>query len=193
MIRHLTNFISRITRLSTVLIFAVLIIAIETGFNAMLPRFVDATGGTLLDMSVWFTADFAYERLHSFGNAADVYFLIRMLDFIFPAAYAFGLSVLCSMIYRKKYTEIDNYRWILAIPFSAALFDYVENLILVVLYRLLPSEYPAAASVLNIITLIKFTLLAFGIFLLVTGIFSLIKGGDSMLLSGNKFRGKKKE
>ena len=193
MIKAITNFIARITNIFTVIVFVIIIIGLEIGFNVSLPTFTDLTGGTLLDMSVGYSADFAYERLQTFSKAADVYRRIRTIDFVFPAAYAFGLSILSCLVYRKKYDDIENYRWILVVPFLAAFFDYTENIILVILYNSLPAQYMTAASALNIITILKFGFLGFSVLLFITGSFSLLKGGDSMLLMGNKFKGKKKD
>lgn len=142
-------------------------------------------------MSIGYSSDFAYERLTTFHLAADVYFKIRLIDFFFPAAYAVCLSVLSCFVYRKKYEDADNYRWILIVPFLAAVLDYVENIILVILYQSLPAQYHIVASILNIVTILKFCLVGFSVMLFITGAFSILKGGDSMLLMGNKFKGKK--
>lgn len=193
MIKSLSSFICRITNRTSLIIFAAAIAGFEIAFSILMPEFNEITAGPLLDMSVWFTPEFAYERLSSFGKAADIYFKIRTIDFFFPAVYAVGLACLSCAVYRKKYKNEENYRWVLFAPLAGALFDYFENIMLVILYRSLPAEYPAAATVLNYFTLIKFGLLGLSILLIVTGFLSLLKGGDSMLLMGNKFRGDKKE
>jgi|GEM_PF-4940735 len=193
MIKKFTDFIIKNTNLKTLAISVAVVIAIQSAFYVLMPALAEATGGTILDLSVGYSSDFAYERLNSFENGADIYFKIRALDFFFPIAYAFTLSILSSSIYRKKYEDADNYRWILIVPFFAAAFDYIENIMLVILYRSLPAQYTAAASVLNIVSILKFGLLGFSILLFVTGGFSLLKGGDSMLLMGNKFKGDKKD
>ena len=193
MIRKITDLIIRMTKVRWLLIFLAVFFGIEIGFFLGMQRFGELTGGPLLDMSVGYNAAFAYERLHTFGSAANIYFRIRLLDFIFPASYGFGISIIASFIYRKKYDDPDNYRWVLAAPFLAAAFDYAENIILVILYRSLPAEFPAAATALNVVSIFKFGLLGLSVLLCVTGFFALLKGGDSMLLRGNKFRGGKQD
>jgi hypothetical protein len=101
------------------------------------------------------------------------------------------LSIVSVLVYRRKYNEVDNYRWVILVPFSAALFDYVENILLIALYRMLPARFDAAVSVLNVITILKFGLLALSVLLIITGALSILKGGDSGLIIGNKFKGKK--
>lgn len=191
MFKSLTEFICKITNRITIILLVAGIVAAEIAFGTLLPAVVEQTGGPILDMAVWFTPEFAYERLNSFSKAAEAYLKIRVIDFFFPAVYGFGFACLNCAVYRRKYKKEENYRWIIAVPFAGALFDYIENIILVILYHSLPAEYPAAASVLNIVNLLKFGLLGLSILLLVTGFLSLLKGGDSMLLMGNKFKGKK--
>lgn len=193
MIKHLTNFIIKITNPKTIALFVTAVIIAEVGFYMLMPVFTEATGGTILDMSVGYSSDFAYERLSTFDKAADVYFKIRTIDFFFPLFYAFVLSLLSSLIYRKKYQDANNYRWILVVPFIAAVFDYIENIILVILHQALPTQFHFAADVLNIVTILKFTFLGLSVLLFITGAFSLLKGSDSMLLMGNKFKGDKKD
>ncbi len=193
MIKVIYSFISKITNLITIIIFCVLFIAVQIGFNMNMPSFIEKTGGTLLDSSIWYNSELAYERLNSFSLAAKEYFNIRLIDFFYPAIYSTGLAMLSYLVYRKKYSDAENYHWILVVPFFAGIVDYIENIMLVILYKSLPAEFPAAASVLNIITLIKFASISLSILLIITGFFSLLKGGDSMLLMGNKFRGQKKE
>ncbi len=193
MLRGIYSFISKITNLKKIIIFCVLFIAVQIGFNMNMPAFVEKTGGTLLDISIWYNSELAYERLNSFSMASKEYFNIRLIDFFYPAIYSIGLAMLSYIVYRKKYSEAENYHWILAVPLFAAAFDYIENIMLVILYKSLPAEFPVAASTLNIITLIKFASISLSILLIITGFFSLLKGGDSMLLRGNKFKGEKKE
>ena len=193
MIKAISGAVCKITGRLSIILFAAAIIVIEILFSILMPQFTEQTGGPLLDMAVWFTPEFAYERIKTFSRAADIYFRIRTIDFFFPAIYSFGFACLNCAVYRKKYKNEENYRWVLTVPFAGALFDYTENIILVILYRSLPKEFPAAASVLNIVTLLKFGFLALSILLLVTGALSLLKGGDSMLLHGNKFKGEKED
>ena len=193
MIRKLTELVIRQTKVQTIIILAAAVIGIEIGFSQLTAAMTAQGGIAILDMSVLYSADFAYERLRSLTEAAKPYFYIRLLDFFFPAVYATALSILSSFIYRRKYETPDSYRWVLAVPFLAAVFDYIENIMLVVLFRLLPAEYPSAIPVLNIFSILKFGLLGLSFLLVITGAFSLLKGGDSVLVMGNKFRGGDKD
>jgi hypothetical protein len=192
MMKRFSEIVIKISRPKVLIIFAAAFIFIEIIFSQSLPVLVELTGGkSLLDMSIAYSADFAYEHLKSYQNAASVYFRIRLVDFFFPAIYAFMLSIVSVLVYRRKYNEVDNYRWVILVPFSAALFDYVENILLIALYRMLPARFDAAVSVLNVITILKFGLLALSVLLIITGALSILKGGDSGLIIGNKFKGKK--
>ena len=191
--KKLTDIIIRTTNLKTLVISVAAVVAFETAFFILMPGFTEATGGPLLDMSVGYSAEFAYERLVTFEKAADIYFKIRLIDFFFPLVYGFAFSTLSCFVYRRKYENSDNYRWILRVPFLAAVFDYTENIMLVILYNSLPAQFLTAAKILNIVSILKFGLLGFSILLFVTGALSLLKGGDSALLIGNKFRGEDKD
>ena len=193
MIRKFTDYIIKITNLKIIIIAVAAVIIFEGVFFTMMPQIIEATGGPILDMSVGYSAEFAYERLNSFSKASEIYSRIRTLDFFFPIVYSFTFSILSCLVYRKKYKSADNYRWILLVPFLGAIFDYTENIMLVILYRNLPEQFMKAASALNIISILKFGLLGFSILLFITGALSLMKGSDSMLLMGNKFKGEKKD
>ena len=192
MIKTITDYIFKISKLRLFLFLAAAFIIIEILFSINVAVLTDKTEGSgLLDMSVAYSVDFAYEHLMSYQKAAAAYFRIRLADFVFPAVYAFMLATLSVFVYKRKYDSLDNYRWVLMVPFTAAVFDYTENVMLVVLFRLLPSRFDAAISVLKVITILKFGFIALSILLITTGALALLKGGDSGLLMGNKFKGKK--
>ncbi|MBI9109512.1 MAG: hypothetical protein JEZ04_22405 [Spirochaetales bacterium] len=192
MIKKLSDMVIKASGLSYLIIFAAAFIAIEIFFSINLPLLTKMTEGRgLLDMSLGYSSDFAYEHLASYKNAPPAYLRIRIADFFFPIVYAFLLSILLVFVYRKKYAELDNYRWILCVPFAAAFFDYSENIMLTVLYGLLPARFDSAIVVLNVVTILKFGLLSISILLLLAGALSLLKGGDSGFIMGNKFKGKK--
>ncbi len=193
MVKKLTDIIIRTAGLKTLIITILLVIIAEIGFSLLTPEFTRLSGGPLLDMSIWYHADYAYDRLTSFAAAGESYFYIRLIDFFFPPIYACTFSILSAVIYRKKYSNPADYRWIIAAPFLGAFFDYSENILLVILFRSLPGRYPLIAEICNIATLGKFVLISFSILLIITGAFSLLKGSDSSFLHGNKFRGAKKE
>lgn len=190
--KKLTDAVIKISKPIFFFIFAAAFIVIQIIFTLNMPELTKLTEGfSILDMSIGYSADTAYEHFQSYQKASDVYFRIRTADFFFPAVYAFILSIISVFIYRRKYDNVDNYRWVLCVPFVGAAFDYAENIMLVILYRLLPSTFSAPIYALNIFTILKYGLLAFSILLIVTGALSLIKGTDSAFINQNKFRGKR--
>ena len=191
MFNKLTELVKRGASRRLLIILILMFIAVEVIFNFNMKILDEQTDGAkLLDMSVWYSSDFAYQQLEAY-DGVPAYQRIRIADFFFPAVYSFLLGILSFFVYRKKYENPENFNWVLKVPFAAACFDYAENVLLVILFRMLPAELPPLAVVLNIITLIKFGLLALALLLIVTGALSLLKGGDSGLIMGNKFKGKK--
>lgn len=188
-IKNLADFIFKRTNRKNIFILILLIVCIEVLFNILLPGFTEKTGNTIIDMSPAITKEDAYSRLESVDMAKKEYFYIRLIDFIFPAVYAITFSVVSCGIYRKKYSNIDNYKWILIVPIIGAISDYIENIILVLLRLLLPIKIPVAIYVLNFFIIIKFLFICISILLIITGLLALLKGGDSSFLMGNKFRG----
>lgn len=193
--KHYIKSVNLLTGKTALSILILLFIIAEAAFAVLMNRLEASCGTSIIpDMKIGLSPEQLSSLFAAYkekGNTA--YQTIRAVDFLFPAVYALLLSVILNFIYRIKYSEPANYRWIILTPFFGAIFDYAENLTLVILnfsYNLI-NNY--SAIILGVLTSLKFLLLALSIFLAVTGAISNFKGSDSAFLTMNPFRRNKKD
>ncbi len=192
------NYIKSVNFLTSKTAFSVLIIlfiVMETVFAVLMNRLEAECGTSLIpDMKIGLTSEQLSSLFEAYKTDGTIaYGIIRSVDFLFPAVYAIMLSVILNFIYRIKYSEPVNYRWILLTPLFGAIFDYTENITLIILNfsHNLINNY--SAIILAVFTSLKFILLGLSIFLAVTGAISNFKGSDSAFLTMNPFRRNKKD
>ena len=183
------------TTKSAITVLIILFIVIESAFAVLMNRLEAACGTSLIpDMKIGVTPQQLASLFDAYKTDGTIaYRIIRSVDFLFPAVYALMLSVILNFIYRIKYSEPANYRWILLTPLFGAIFDYTENIMLIILNSSHNLINNYSAIILGVFTSLKFILLGLSIFLAVTGAISNFKGSDSAFLTMNPFRRNKKD
>ena len=165
-------------------ILLVLFLLIEMMFFSLHPAFTEATvteafpdGVKAPDMAVAYTADYIYTVLVLVKErASDLYNRFQLVDLLFPLVYSCWFSSLLHRIYRRKYAAFSSYRWIVAVPFVAAGFDYLENLGFRIALIFLPMENPLLGWALSVFSTMKFLCLLLAVLSVFTGLGYFIKG-----------------
>ncbi|MDC7126953.1 MAG: hypothetical protein PQJ46_15380, partial [Spirochaetales bacterium] len=145
--KNLTDYIYKHTKLKSFLLFLILTILAEIAFSLIMPNFTEKSGYSILDMSTVYSVDDAYLKLNAINKAPNEYLVIRLIDTIFPILYGLMLSILSCIVYKRKYKDLNNYRWVLLVPILGAISDYIENIIIISLKLLLPKQFPIAIYV----------------------------------------------
>jgi hypothetical protein len=89
--------------------------------------------------------DEAWLRLYAarlLPEGREIYCRTQLLyDFAFPVVYATGFAVVLALSYRHTGPAFPHFRFVLAVPALAVLFDWLENVFLFFLIRRYPAEF----------------------------------------------------
>lgn len=135
----------------TVLLLLGLTIALMIVVNTVhlpitVPRIQEVSQGVgILDMHLYYTKDEAYTLLEQLQpEGRRVYSgLLWGFDFIFPALYAITFSLIVTLLYRRAGAPAGPFlRGLAWIPIAAGLFDWSENVSILIILQ----NYPAVSG-----------------------------------------------
>jgi hypothetical protein len=131
-----------------------------------------------LDLSYYYTAQEAFERIEAFGEARPFYAMVELTaDLLYPLVYGFFLSVLLVTLYRRGFAAGNRVQMVAFLPLLSTVFDYAENTSIAYMLLIYPAESPLVATWAGFFTLIKwFTLLLTIIAVLLGFVAYLVKG-----------------
>jgi hypothetical protein len=90
-------------------------------------------------------------------------------DLIYPIVYAFLFGITLTLLYRKS-----SYAWVNILPFICLLFDYFENINVIILLRTYPQQLLTVAVICEIIKLAKWIIFGSVVLLVIIGLVSLL-------------------
>ncbi|MHA1950317.1 MAG: hypothetical protein ACW987_10625 [Candidatus Thorarchaeota archaeon] len=148
------------------LIFLIIAVVSFVLMGAVIMAMMDQSGIlAFLDMRFFYTFDDVTEYLTALGETGRTYYLYqKIVDSFFPIGY--GLGIALALGYLCKKSDIKNpWHSIILIPIIAAIFDYIENILLTTQIVSFPTISETIVSVAAITTLIKwiFLLSAIGV------------------------------
>jgi len=113
-----------------------------------------------LDMRLYYTFDEVTSYLTALGETGRIFYLYqKIVDSFFPIGYGLGLALSLGYLYRKS--EMKNpWSIIILIPILAAIFDYLENLLLTTQIVSFPNLSEVIVSIAAITTLLKWIFLS---------------------------------
>ena len=97
-----------------------------------------AQGTMPLDVTLFYGIDSARQFFATVPEAAAQYYMhvLFPLDLIYPALYSFSYALIVAWLLRKLAQRGLVYpQWLVLYPFASALFDYLENIGVVSLFR----------------------------------------------------------
>jgi hypothetical protein len=97
-----------------------------------------AQGTMPLDVTLFYGIDSARQFFATVPGAAAQYYMqvLFPLDLIYPALYSFSYALIVAWLLRKLAQRGLVYpQWLVLYPFASALFDYLENIGMVSLFR----------------------------------------------------------
>lgn len=131
----------------------------------------------LFDMSPGgYTHAYAKELLSAIGPEGRRLYLTRQLplDFIYPGLFAITYTLMLVWLFSKRYDRQSKIFFLVFVPAVAGLFDYLENIVIILMLRSFPDlsfELVKISSIFSIsksvFTIIFFLLLFYGLGVLV--------------------------
>ena len=141
-----------------------------------------APGTNLFDLSPsGYSYDHAVSLLTSLGESGRSVYLTQQLpaDFIYPGLFAISYSLLLTWLFLKSFDPKSWVYYIVFFPILAGLFDYLENIGIILMIHAYPELTPGLVRFASIMTVLKssFTTLFFLalIFGIVAWVVSLIR------------------
>lgn len=150
-------------------------------YGAMLfltiPRIVQYSNGErILDLlPKGYRAEYVQNLFEILGSSGRATYLFNQipLDMLFPMVFAITYSFLLSLIIRSIFSKESNAHYLIFVPILAGIFDYLENICIIVMLGIYPNFLHWLADLASVITIIKsifymfvFVLLGVGIFIL---------------------------
>ena len=135
-----------------------------------------ANGMDILDLQpTGFSADYALALLEKLGAKGRDYYLLRQipLDMIYPFLFGVSYSLLLGYLFKKTNLK-NNYYFLTLMPLIAGLFDYMENIGIIVMLKSFPNFSSNVANITSLFSILKsisttifFTLLVIGLVVVV--------------------------
>lgn len=175
-------------------VFFMAMLLIINGSPFGLARLVEITGGqSILDMEMLrgYSVDRAYEILDALGEEGRAFErkYIIPLDFPFPLAYGFFYLITLTLLVTGTGVNI-NKPWLVGIiGVCAALFDWLENFMIIRLLQSYPERLPGTVKLASIFTQMKSLFTMTSMFLIAVGLLVvIIKAISSGTLSRTNWR-----
>jgi hypothetical protein len=161
MLKNLSNRVLRIENRRTNLIFFILLVSTIAVFQRAGTYITEASGLATkpLDLEFFFSAKRAYELIATYNQAVRSFYIPFELsaDMIYPVLYGTYLSLLLSFLLKINWQNPHNQAISLInlLPFGASIFDFFENLGIVILVANYDTRLDTLASLTGMVNGIK--------------------------------------
>lgn len=112
----------------------------------------------LFDMSPsGYTLEYAQELLSAIGEAGrQIYLSLQLpVDFIYPGLFAVSYTLLLVWLFKKGFVRESPVFYLALVPFFAGLFDYLENVGIIMMLRTFPDLTPTTVSLASASSVLK--------------------------------------
>lgn len=132
----------------------------------------------LFDMSPGgYSFTYAKDLLDALGPAGRQTYLTLQLpvDFVYPGLFAISYTLLLVWLFNKGFAKRSPIFYCALVPAVAGLFDYLENIGIIIMLRSYPQLSPVAVSLTSVSSVIKSIFTTGFYILLLIGIFALVR------------------
>ena len=180
MLKTLSNWLVKNTRGWLILVF----LALDVLFMAVLlpgtqAKIEAVSGGTgPIDLQFFYTPAKVYGMIESYGDEIRAAYRVTELttDIIYPIIYTLAYSMLITWLFQRGFGKDSYMQRLNVMPFGAWLFDLLENLGIVTMLTIYPSQPAALAWVATIFTSIKWFFAFVSIALVLVGVLAAVVG-----------------
>lgn len=142
----------------------------------VLPALASPGGEDLpvLDLKFWYTPQQAFNAISEYSPQARQTSVVTHLtvDIVYPLVYGLLLSLLLIIVFRNA-TPVQQ-RQLPLLPWRAVIADYLENIGLVAMFLLYPSQFPLLSWMTAIFTALKWIQIGFSFLALLIGVLLLV-------------------
>ncbi|MBI5824840.1 MAG: hypothetical protein HZB18_12490 [Chloroflexi bacterium] len=136
-------------------------------------------GVQMLDLMFFATPAQTFGMIEKYGEAGRALYRTSLLtvDIIYPIVHLLFFGLLISWLYQRGFAPNSAIRKFNVLPLGAWLFDLLENVGIVALITIFPSQPAALATVVMVFTTLKWMFAAAGILLILIGFVMALKNG----------------
>ncbi len=140
----------------------------------------DGQGGVLpLDLMMFSSPEKIFGMIERYGEFGRPFYrnVELTIDIVYPIVYLFFFGLLISWLFQRGFTPTSPMRKLNILPLGAWAFDLIENVMIVILLSIFPSQPTALAWILILLTHIKWLFAGASILMILVGFFMAIKNG----------------
>jgi hypothetical protein len=148
-------------------------VAFVVYFAVTLPASQAAPGGNIeaLDAQFFYTPEKAFSTVASYGDSARFWTRIYLTwDIVNPILYTLAFSLLISWLFQRSFKPEGKLQKLNVLPAGAGLFDVLENIGIVTLLTLHPTQPVVMSWLSTVCTMIKVSFLGVSTLLILTGL-----------------------
>jgi hypothetical protein len=140
----------------------------------------DGKGGVQpLDLMLFANPAKVFGMIERYGEFNRLFYrnVELTIDVVYPIVYLFFFGLLTSWLFQRGFTPISPMRKFNIMPLGAWFFDLLENIVIVTLLSVFPSQPTALAWILTLISTVKWFFAGASILLILVGLVMAIKNG----------------
>lgn len=136
-------------------------------------------GITPLDIMFFATPDKLFAMLENMGEYTRFFYrnVELTVDIVYPIVYLFFFGLLISWLFQRGFASTSSMRKLNVMPLGAWFFDLIENILIVILISIFPSQPMALGWLLFLVSSIKWLFAGASILLILTGLVMAIRNG----------------
>jgi len=138
----------------------------------------DGRGGVQpLDLMLFATPENIFGMIERYGEYNRLFYrnVELTVDIVYPIVYLFFFGLLISWLFQRGFTSNSPMRKFNIAPLGAWFFDLIENILIVTLLSVFPSQPTALAWTLMVISTIKWFFAGASVLLILVGLVMAIK------------------
>ncbi len=164
----------------------VLVLLVLDGFFAgfLLPliqgMMQDGQGGVMpLDLMLFATPEKIFGMIERYGEYTRLFYrnVELTVDIVYPIVYLFFFGLLISWLFQRSFSPASRMRKYNIVPLGAWFVDLIENIVIVTLLSIFPSQPAGLAWILILLTTIKWTFAGASLVLILIGLVMAIRNG----------------
>jgi hypothetical protein len=131
----------------------------------------DKGGVQPLDLMLFATPQRIFGMINEYGEYGRPFYrsVELTVDIIYPIVYLFFFGLLISWLFQRGFASTSPMRKYNIMPLGAWFFDLLENMVIVILLSIFPSQPTALAWILTLLTTVKWMFAGASILLILVG------------------------
>jgi hypothetical protein len=127
----------------------------------------------VIDLTFGFNPQKTLDMVANYSTEARAYYAATEMttDVIYPIVYSLFLGIVLSLLFKNK--SYSPHILINILPFLSLIFDYLENITIVSLLKIYPTQYQTIATLCELFKILKWLSFAIVILLIIYGLIKL--------------------